>query len=523
MPGPSGETFECACACGARVRAPLKAVGRKVRCPKCGHALELKPMTAVSVAPPASKRERPPAKQPTDALDKRIEFRCACGKRLRVPVTAAGRRVKCPNCGQVQVTPAGPGVPEIAAAESEGSLDSLLDGLSHGEAVAVERSRPAALGQPLDGDEWETYTVAPQSAPRPLDTPLEAASKSQTCPCCRKAYGAKAVLCPECGINLKTGRALLMVAEERVDHAYMVAQSVLSWLSWICWFGLYPIASEGFGVRKPWITRGIAVVTIFVSLWYLVVYVYNPEPTTAHANLMLWQGGKKLTIEEYLHDEGWTYGEIAEARENGWLDDAPPIGEFHGYQLLTHMLLHADLLHLAGNMLFLIVLGGCLNTLIGNVLTAILYPLLGIISAMISLAAYADEPMGASLGASGAIMGLAGMYLVLFPIHKVHMVFWWRWGLIGGFSLSLKMFAVRGLWVVLFYIAFDVLYVVLGANTGTDHWAHLGGFMGGVVIALALLFTRLVNARGGDLVSAVLGRHAWQLLGKPNRPARTLW
>ena len=121
------------------------------------------------------------------------------------------------------------------------------------------------------------------------------------------------------------------------------------------------------------------------------------------------------------------------------------------------------------------------------------------------------------VGASGAIMGLAGMYFVLFPVHKVHMAAWARWGLAFGFRLSLKMWAVRGFWVVLFYIAFDVVATAVGTESSTAHWAHLGGFIVGAVIALILLLARLLNARGGDIMSVILGRYAWALIGRPNR------
>jgi len=127
------------------------------------------------------------------------------------------------------------------------------------------------------------------------------------------------------------------------------------------------------------------------------------------------------------------------------------------------------------------------------------------------------------LGASGAIMGLAGMYFVLFPVHKVHMAAWLRWGFFLPIHLELGMFAVRGFWVVLFYIAFDVAFTALGAEDDVAHWAHLGGFLAGAGLALVLLFSRLVNARGGDILSAVLGRHAWALIGKPYRKTVTLW
>ena len=81
----------------------------------------------------------------------------------------------------------------------------------------------------------------------------------------------------------------------------------------------------------------------------------------------------------------------------------------------------------------------------------------------------------------------------------------------------MKLFTVRGFWVVSFYIAYDVLYTVIGLEDDMAHWAHLGGFIAGVIIALVLLLSRRVNARGGDILSALLGKRAWALVGRPSR------
>src|SRR5262249_43802885 len=83
-------------------------------------------------------------------------------------------------------------------------------------------------------------------------------------------------------------------------------------------------------------------------------------------------------------------------------------GEFHAYQLLTNTFLHAGLLHLAGNLLFLMVLGSRVNALIGNVWTSAVYPILGIAASWVYLIASAHDVAHPALGASGAIMGLAG-------------------------------------------------------------------------------------------------------------------
>jgi membrane associated rhomboid family serine protease len=143
-----------------------------------------------------------------------------------------------------------------------------------------------------------------------------------------------------------------------------------------------------------------------------------------------------------------------------------------------------------------------------------LYPILAIVAGATYLLAMGPEPPTPMLGASGAVMGLAGMYLLLFPIHKVFMVIWMRWGLLAGFHLSFKCFAVRGLWVVLFYIMFDVIAVSFTLSTGTAHWAHIGGLIWGILIAFGLLAARLAYSRS-DVLSLILGKYAWRLIGTP--------
>jgi membrane associated rhomboid family serine protease len=379
---------------------------------------------------------------------------------------------------------------------------------------------------------------APVAVPRDDDLLASAASAAKgpprTCPSCEKKYPGGTKICVECGVNLATGRPVLMTDDASVDRSYTYAEAIIRWISWIFVCGVYPIASEGFGLRKPWATRGIATVTIVVSVWFMIGFIYNPDPEPGTARLMLWCGrgaeGASAaereeqyfsSVEEKLRAEGYDDQTIQAAMN--YLPIETELEKHETYQLLTHALLHDGPIHLLGNLLFLMVFGSRVNALIGNLLTLIIYPVLAIMGGVAHMVASTHELLHPMLGASGAIMGLAGMYLVLFPVHKVHMAGWWRWGLFGGFHLHLKLFDVRGFWVVLFYIAFDVIYTAFGLEDGTAHWAHLGGFLAGVVIALILLVARLANARGGDILTVILGRHAWALIGKPNRPAKTLW
>jgi len=492
------------------MRLPVSAAGKKARCPTCGVAFRV-PRRAGS-----AERAQPAARgRVEEAL---LKLRCPqCAAKLKVPPAAAGRKVKCPKCAKVLR------IPVAAAARESGPTDLGEDDLL-GELAAAEKAAPAATDDILAIAPAEPLT---REAARPSTLPgPELETGTRTCPSCKKTLPGDAKVCIDCGIYLKTGRTILMREDEHIDRVYAAAEKTIRVISWIIWLGFYPIASEAFGLRKPWVVRGIAILTIAASFAFFAATIAGGSAERAFDGLMLWTGdpemGKAL-LDGLLTDDAEPIRDPNAAATRAELREyLASAHEFHPIQLLTHAFLHAGLLHLAGNMLFLMVLGARVNALIGNIWTLALYPVLAVVAGVAHMLSVADAPPVPALGASGAVMGLAGMYLVLFPIHKVHMAIWLRWGLIGGFRLSLKLFAVRGFWVVLFYIAFDVIYTVFGLEDEVAHWAHLGGFIAGAVIALALLFGRLTDARGGDLLSAILGRHAWKLIGRPGRVSSPL-
>ena len=361
----------------------------------------------------------------------------------------------------------------VAQAEEDDEFDAdnlyrLAEEEETQPAVEIERAAPPPQ---------------PETAPPPTGGPA--------CPSCKKPLPARAKICVNCGINLATGRAIITTQDESLDRIYVTVEGLVRWISWVFWIGLHPIASEAFGTSKPYVLRAIAIITVITSTWF--IYIMYSGQAEAHQELMLWCGELP---------EGFTAEELE-------------LGSYREGQLITHAFLHGGIMHLVGNMIFMLVFGSRVNAMIGNIGTFLLYPVLAISAALFEMAASAHEPRHAMLGASGAVMGLAGMYLVLFPVHKVHMVFWYRLGLLWGFRLSYKIFAVRGFWVVLFCIASDVLYVSLGIDDKVAHWAHLGGFISGMVVGILLLTCRLINGRGGDLLSVLFGKRAWLLIGKP--------
>jgi membrane associated rhomboid family serine protease len=150
--------------------------------------------------------------------------------------------------------------------------------------------------------------------------------------------------------------------------------------------------------------------------------------------------------------------------------------------LLGHMWLHGSWMHLIGNLLFLWIFGNAVCAKIGQIPFAIIYLILGI-AAGVSHLLFNGGP---AIGASGAINGVVGMYLVFFPTNSISCIFLWI------LPLYWKTFEVSSYVIILMWLGYDIY----GAATGGGHiayFAHLGGFAAGVVIATILLQTKLVK------------------------------
>ncbi len=142
--------------------------------------------------------------------------------------------------------------------------------------------------------------------------------------------------------------------------------------------------------------------------------------------------------------------------------------------LLSSMFMHGGLLHLAGNMLFLWVFGDNVEHRAGPVPFLVAYLVAGLVG---SLAQILSDPSSVipTLGASGAISGVLGAYLVLFPRNRVT-VFIFR------FVTQVPALAAIGLWIV-FQLINGIGATVISEETvgGVAYLAHIGGFAAGLL------------------------------------------
>jgi len=146
--------------------------------------------------------------------------------------------------------------------------------------------------------------------------------------------------------------------------------------------------------------------------------------------------------------------------------------------LVTSAFLHAGWLHLLGNMLFLYVFGDNVEDAFGHVRYLFFYLACAVLSGLgqVYLAPGAQLP---EVGASGAISGVLGAYLVMFGTNPVRV-------LIFVFPTVVPAYVMIGVWIVLQFLN-GVASVSQTAQTGgVAYGAHIGGFVGGLLLALLL-------------------------------------
>ncbi|MCH7945237.1 MAG: rhomboid family intramembrane serine protease [Armatimonadetes bacterium] len=145
--------------------------------------------------------------------------------------------------------------------------------------------------------------------------------------------------------------------------------------------------------------------------------------------------------------------------------------------LFTSMFLHGDVMHLLGNMWFLYLFGAAVEGRLKTFSFLTVYVAAGLAG---SLAHHyfvgLQAPDIPTLGASGAIMGVLGAALYMFPHGKIttFWFFFFRWG-----TFDVPMWGVA-----LFYLGGDFVSALIGAETGVAHLAHLGGALGGFLTTL---------------------------------------
>ena len=214
---------------------------------------------------------------------------------------------------------------------------------------------------------------------------------------------------------------------------------------------MFPIRDHNPSGRTPYVTFGLIAINAVVFLGYWLTLT-----TETQLNYFFFQWG--LVPENVMRGQGLL-------------------------TVVTSMFLHGGWMHILGNMLFLWIFGDNLEDEMGHGGFALFYLLSGLAAAagQVAAAPYSPVPM---VGASGAIAGVMGGYLLLFPKARVDVLF--------IFVIFFRIFAIPA-WIVL-GVWFGIQLFSGAASPvdggGVAYWAHAGGFVGGLVLALPALLRR---------------------------------
>lgn len=149
------------------------------------------------------------------------------------------------------------------------------------------------------------------------------------------------------------------------------------------------------------------------------------------------------------------------------------------YTVFTSMFLHAGFVHLFGNMLYLYIFGDNVEDVFGHAGYLVFYVLCGLSASFSYIMSLASPQLYEIpvVGASGAISGVLGAYLVLYPKAKILTVVFYGWPII----VPLPAILFLGVWFLMQWLLgfFDVV-------GGVAYWAHVGGFIMGIILALTI-------------------------------------
>jgi membrane associated rhomboid family serine protease len=141
--------------------------------------------------------------------------------------------------------------------------------------------------------------------------------------------------------------------------------------------------------------------------------------------------------------------------------------------IFTSIFLHGGLLHLAGNMLYLWIFGNNIEDAMGRVRFLVFFLLCGAAAAL-TMAFMDPSSTAPMVGASGAISGILGAYMLIYPRARVTVLV--------PLLIILYPFRINAVWVVAVWFAMQLLSLTGPDTSGVAWWAHVGGFAAGIAL-----------------------------------------
>jgi membrane associated rhomboid family serine protease len=207
------------------------------------------------------------------------------------------------------------------------------------------------------------------------------------------------------------------------------------------------------------------------------------------ANLAAWVLIQGMGAPEYLRASVCEFGlipvELTDRQVVGpWVC---PLGGLTWGAVFTSMFMHGSWIHLIANMMFMWVFGNNIEDSMGHVRFVIFYLLAGLAAAGVHVVLNSSSGIP-TVGASGAISGILGAYIVLYPQVRVHVFFPPFW------IFPMRAYVVLGYWIVI-QILMGLSELSTRYGSGIAVWAHIGGFFAGLVLVKLFERPQLVGAK----------------------------
>ena len=240
---------------------------------------------------------------------------------------------------------------------------------------------------------------------------------------------------------------------------------------------MFPFADAGARYRS------FAPVTIGLIVLNCLVFLYELQT----GGLGVLTGGGSFQINLFFYQWGFIPSELAEGRDyqflSGGSDIASPVPTWA--TVFSSMFIHGGVLHLAGNMLFLWVFGNSMEHHLGPVRFLLLYLVTGM-AAVLSHMAIEPQSQVPLIGASGAVSGILGAYLLTFPRNRIRALI---------VMILITVIEVPAMWLLggwfLWQLFQGLTSLGLSNTVSVAFFAHVGGFAAGLLaVAAARVITR---------------------------------
>ncbi|RYY66448.1 MAG: rhomboid family intramembrane serine protease [Chitinophagaceae bacterium] len=234
---------------------------------------------------------------------------------------------------------------------------------------------------------------------------------------------------------------------------------------------MLPIGDDNLGrIRTPFVNYGLVLLNIFVFLYWQRLGADVPVTygfATVPAEIL---SGHDIVSESRI-----VVDPVSGVQQlmPGLQPSPYPIY----LTLFTALFLHGGIAHIFGNMLYLAIFGDNLENVMGHLRYLAFYLLCGVVASLAHVAAtvfFGQNPYVPSLGASGAISGVLGGYLLLFPNHRIRI-----WFILGFWPFPAWLCV--GLWF-LFQLINGAGALGSDAGSGVAYAAHIGGFVAGLLL-----------------------------------------